>query len=95
MNVTSTDVAHVARLAQLAITEEEIGPLTEQLNAILSYMETLNRLDTASIEPTTHVLPLANVLREDAAQPSLGTDRALENAPQHDGAHFRVPKIIA
>jgi aspartyl-tRNA(Asn)/glutamyl-tRNA(Gln) amidotransferase subunit C len=95
MNVTSTDVAHVARLARLAVTEEEIGPLTEQLNAILSYMETLNRLDTTSIEPTAHVLSLANVLREDVAQPSLGVERVLRNAPERDGAHFRVPKIIA
>ncbi len=94
MNITPADVAHVAGLARLAMTEAEIGQFTGQLNAILSYMEKLNQLDTQAILPTAQVLSLSNVFREDVMQPSLSADQVLGNAPEHDGAHFRVPKII-
>ncbi len=94
MNIAPADVAHVARLARLAMTEEEIGSFTGQLNAIFSYMEKLNQLDTQAIQPTAQVLPLSNVFREDVMKPSLGVDKVFGNAPEHDGMHFRVPKII-
>ncbi|MFQ5598066.1 MAG: Asp-tRNA(Asn)/Glu-tRNA(Gln) amidotransferase subunit GatC [Nitrospiria bacterium] len=87
-------VAHVAKLSRLALGEDELSQYGEQLNRIFSYIEKLNALDTRQIEPTSHVLPLANVFREDAVRPSLPVEKVLENAPDRDGSFFKVPKII-
>ena len=87
-------IDHLARLARLALTEEEQGRYRDQLGSILHYMETLNGLDTAGIEPTSHVISLHNVMREDSARPSLGREDALRNAPDRTDEFYRVPKII-
>lgn len=87
-------IEHVAKLSRLAIHDTDALQLGEQLNKIFSYIEKLNELDTGQIEPTSHVLPLANVFREDEVRPSLPVEKVLENAPEHDDAFFRVPKII-
>jgi aspartyl-tRNA(Asn)/glutamyl-tRNA(Gln) amidotransferase subunit C len=88
------DVEHVARLARLALTDAEIERMREQLNGILSYIEKLNELDTDGVEPTSHAVPMLNVMREDEPGPCLPRDEALANAPDRAGEFFRVPRII-
>ena len=90
MKITDREVLYVAALAHLELTPAEVERFTSQLNGILEYMDQLNELDTSGVEPTSHVLPLSNVLREDEA----GRDEVLANAPQQDRDHFVVPKII-
>jgi aspartyl-tRNA(Asn)/glutamyl-tRNA(Gln) amidotransferase subunit C len=94
MDITREQVEYVAKLARLAISEEEKAVFGKQLSSILTYVETLNRVDTTDVEPTSHVIPMQNVLREDAVKPSLPHDAALANAPDSDSGCFRVPKII-
>ena len=92
--IQKSDVEHVARLARLALTEAEIERMREQLNGILGNIEKLNELDTTAVEPTSHAVPLVNVMREDETTPCLPRDEALANAPDHAGEFFRVPRII-
>lgn len=94
MTVTVKDVDHVAALAHLKFSEEEREQLVDQLNAILAYMEKLNTLDTTAAGPTSHVLQLKNVFRDDEAGKSLSQEEALRNAPASDRGHFTVPKVI-
>lgn len=94
MEITREQVEHVAKLARLAVSEEEKVLFARQLSSILTYVETLNRVDTAQVEPTSHVIPMQNVMREDAVKPSLSRDEALANAPDSESGCFRVPKII-
>jgi aspartyl-tRNA(Asn)/glutamyl-tRNA(Gln) amidotransferase subunit C len=94
MSVTIQDVEHVAALARLSFSEEEKQKLTAQLNEILRYMEQLNTLDTANIEPLSHVIELQNVFREDVQRPSLPREEALKNAPSKTEEFFKVPKVI-
>lgn len=93
-NKPKIDVVYVAKLARLALTEEEIKRLSGQLNDILDYINKLNKVDTKDAEPTTHVLPLENAHREDAVRPSLPIGEVLKNAPSKDGNFFKVPKVI-
>ncbi len=88
------DVEHIAHLSRLLLTEEEKAKFGSQLGSILAYVEKLNELDTAGVEPTSHVLALANVLRDDGLTPSLTTQDALMNAPERADDFYRVPKII-
>ena len=94
MKITEKEVLYVAALAHLELSPEEVDRFTTQLNGILEYMDQLNELDTTGVEPTSHVLPLCNVLREDEVGHSLALDEVLSNAPQQDRDHFVVPKII-
>jgi aspartyl-tRNA(Asn)/glutamyl-tRNA(Gln) amidotransferase subunit C len=94
MAVTLKDVEHVALLAQLAFSEDEKVRLTAQLNQILEYMEQLNSLDTAAVEPLSHVIELSNVFREDVNRPSLSREAILRNAPARTEKFFKVPKVI-
>jgi aspartyl-tRNA(Asn)/glutamyl-tRNA(Gln) amidotransferase subunit C len=89
-------VRHVAHLARLEITDEEVARYGEQLSQILRYMEHLNELDTTDIPPTAHALPVSNVFREDEVQTtsSLDPSRALKNAPDRQEDFFRVPKVL-
>jgi aspartyl-tRNA(Asn)/glutamyl-tRNA(Gln) amidotransferase subunit C len=92
--ITREEVEHVARLARLALSEEEKAEMTAQLDAILGYMDKLNAVDTSGVEPTTTVIPMVSVMRDDAVRPSLSQDEALSNAPDREDAFFRVPRII-
>ena len=92
--LTRADVAHVAHLARLGLTEAELARLEGQLNHILVQYEVLATLDTAHIPPTAQTIELQNILREDAVQPSLAVDEALANAPERSGDHFVVPAIL-
>lgn len=94
MKLTKEEVEHVAKLARLAVGEEEKEAFGRQLSDILTYVQKLNELDTASVEPTSHVLDLSNVFREDSAKPGLESEEALANAPEREKGFFRVPKII-
>lgn len=95
MEISKKDVEHVARLARLRLTGEEKEKFGKQLNQILGYVEKLNELDTEKVEPTSHVVPLKNVLREDEVKPSLPVEEVLSNAPDKKGKYFKVPKIIS
>ncbi len=88
------NVEHIAHLARLHLSPEEEVKFGTQLNSILTYVEKLNELDTSGVEPTSHVLPLCNVMREDEVRDSLIKDEALANAPDRYRDFYRVPKII-
>ena len=92
--ISREDVQHVARLARLALTVEELEPMREQLDAILAYIDKLRELDVEGVEPTSHAVPLVNVMRNDDVTPCLTQDAALANAPDRAGELFRVPRII-
>ena len=92
--ISPEQVEHVAQLARLALQPDEKQRFTEQLNAILTYMEQLNEVPTEGIEPTAHVLELANVFREDTVCPTLTADAALANAPEAAQQYFVVPRIV-
>ncbi|GAF65537.1 Asp-tRNA(Asn)/Glu-tRNA(Gln) amidotransferase subunit GatC [Alkalihalobacillus trypoxylicola] len=92
--ITKDQVKHVAHLARLAITEEEAEMFTEQLDNIISFAEQLNELDTEGVEPTTHVLNMTNVLREDKPDKGLPVEEVLKNAPDHEDGQVRVPSIL-
>ncbi len=96
MKITKKDVEHVARLARLALSEEEKERYTAQLEGILEYIDKLNKADTANVPPTSHVLPMANVWREDQVEPKrLGSQQdILKNAPEAEGPFFKVKKVI-
>lgn len=92
--ISKDQVKHVAHLARLAVTEEEAELLTEQLDKIIGFAEELNELDTDNVEPTTHVLELKNVLREDEVRNSVSVDEAMKNAPAQKDGQFKVPNIL-
>jgi len=93
-NLTRADVEHVAHLARLGLTEEELARFEGQLNHILDQYAILTSLDTEHIAPTAQTIELANILRDDVVQPSLPVEDALANAPERSGDHFLVPAII-
>lgn len=94
MVITIKDVEYVAKLAKLELKPEEKPAYTEKLNAILDYMVKLEELNTKEVPPTTHVLPLNNVFREDELRPCLPREKALQNAPDQNDGYFRVPRIL-
>lgn len=94
MKITVTDVEHVARLARLELSEQEKILFSGQMDAILGYVEKLKELDTDNILPTSHAVPMENSFREDVMYPSIGIDKALQNAPDRAETFFRVPKVI-
>jgi len=84
-------VLHVARLARLELTEDELERMPAELSKILEHVERMNKLDLDGVEPTSHVVELQNVLREDVPRPSLPRERALQEAPDVADGGFRVP----
>lgn len=87
-------VEQVAFLARLELTDEEKDRLTGHLNQILENFEKLQELDTSAVEPTSHVIPVENVFREDKSRPSLTVDEVLANAPEEQDGCFAVPRIV-
>lgn len=87
-------VRHVAHLARLDVSDEEVITFAGQLSGILRYFEKLNELDTSSVEPTAHPSSVANVLRDDVVLAPWPADTAMHNAPQHRDQFFEVPKIL-
>jgi aspartyl-tRNA(Asn)/glutamyl-tRNA(Gln) amidotransferase subunit C len=93
--ITRDEVLHVARLARLALTDEELERLTDELGAILEAVGVVAELDLADVPPTSHPLDLVNVWDEDEPRPSLSLDEVFANAPDRDGDSFRVPPVGA
>ena len=94
MAIGKQEVRHIAKLANLDFSEEEIDRFTQQFNSILEYVACLNSLDTSAIEPTAHVGSGSHALRDDVLVPSISREEALANAPESDRGHFKVPKVI-
>jgi aspartyl-tRNA(Asn)/glutamyl-tRNA(Gln) amidotransferase subunit C len=92
--ITMKEVDHVARLSRLALTDPEKERMRRELDGILSYIGKLRALDTEGVPPTSHAVPMTNVMREDEPRPSLSQDEMLANAPDRSGEFVRVPKII-
>ena len=94
MSIDRATVEHVAMLARLGLTAEEIDRFTLQLSAILEAVSKLQSVDTSGVGPTASILPLQDVLREDELRTGLTTDEALQNAPDRDGDLFRVQAVF-
>jgi aspartyl-tRNA(Asn)/glutamyl-tRNA(Gln) amidotransferase subunit C len=92
--ISRADVAHVAHLARLSLTEEEIERFTAQLAAVLGHAADVAALDLSSVAPTAHPLPLVNVLRQDEERPSLDREEVLAQAPAAEDGRFKVPRIL-
>ncbi|MCK7468257.1 MAG: Asp-tRNA(Asn)/Glu-tRNA(Gln) amidotransferase subunit GatC [Desulfosudis oleivorans] len=94
VKLSTSDVEYVGKLARLEVTEAEKEKFTAQLNDILLYIDQLNELDTKGVAPMSHAIAVTNAFREDKVAESLGTQKALANAPDARGEFFRVPKVI-
>ena len=94
MALEREDIQHVAKLARLELSEEELRTYTRQLGDILGYVEQLDEVSVDGVEPLAHGAHGKNVFRNDEVKPSLDRDRALKGAPDSDGWHFRVPRVI-
>jgi aspartyl-tRNA(Asn)/glutamyl-tRNA(Gln) amidotransferase subunit C len=92
--ITTEDVAHVARLARLRLSDDELSQFTGQLAAVLEHARDVEALDTAGVEPMSHPLPLVNVLRDDTVRPSLERSEVLSQAPAVEDDRFLVPRIL-
>jgi aspartyl-tRNA(Asn)/glutamyl-tRNA(Gln) amidotransferase subunit C len=92
--ISREEVAHLARLARLEVTDVELDAFAGQLDVILQSMKTLAEVDTDGVQPTSHAVPLVNVFREDQPQPSLPRDAVLAGAPDTAEDRFRVPRIL-
>ena len=92
--ISRADVEHVAALARLGLTEDEIERMVSQLNHILEAIAALQDVDTSAVGPTAQVIPLENVMRDDDPRDGMTRDAALANAPLREGAHLRVPVVL-
>jgi len=92
--ISRDDVAHLARLARIGMTDDELDRLAGELDVILGAVARVQEVAAADIPPTSHALPLTNVLRADEPAPSLGADAALAAAPEAEDGRFRVPQIL-
>jgi aspartyl-tRNA(Asn)/glutamyl-tRNA(Gln) amidotransferase subunit C len=93
-HISREDVAHVAKLARLRLTDEELELYTEQLAAVLAHAEDVEALDVEGVEPTAHPLPLSNVTRPDEIRPCLDREEVLASAPAVEDGQFKVPAIL-
>jgi aspartyl-tRNA(Asn)/glutamyl-tRNA(Gln) amidotransferase subunit C len=94
MAISKKDVEYVARLARLKLSEEEKERFQKELGTILDYFDQLKGVNTEGVPPTSHVIPLENVFREDQVKSSLSTEQALVNAPEKKDSYFKVPQVI-
>jgi aspartyl-tRNA(Asn)/glutamyl-tRNA(Gln) amidotransferase subunit C len=94
MKITRDQVEHIALLARLEFSENELEAFTRQMDNILTYFDKLQEVDTTAVEPTSHAIQVKNVFREDEVKKSIALDLSLKNAPEQEGSCFRVPKII-
>ncbi|MGD0083828.1 MAG: Asp-tRNA(Asn)/Glu-tRNA(Gln) amidotransferase subunit GatC [Acidimicrobiales bacterium] len=92
--MTLDEVRHVARLARLELTDDELTTLVGELSALLDHVDKVRQLDTSDVPPTAHPLPLVNVLRPDEVRPSLDRERALAGAPAVESNRYLVPSIL-
>ena len=94
MQISREEIAQIALLARLELTEEETDKLTGYMNQIMEYFAELQTLDTENVEPTSHVIPIENVFREDKARPSFPAGEIVANAPEEQDGCFVVPRIV-
>ncbi|MFY9173868.1 MAG: Asp-tRNA(Asn)/Glu-tRNA(Gln) amidotransferase subunit GatC [Peptococcia bacterium] len=94
MKLTTGDLEKLATLSRLELSAEEKEKYSADLNDVLTHIEAWNNLDTSSVEPTTHVLSLNNVFREDELGPSLDREAVFSNAPAEEDGYFKVPRIL-
>lgn len=94
MELTREEVEHIAELAKLKLSEEEVVTFSRQLSSMLEHFQALQALDTSGIPPTAQVITLRSVMREDEVTPSLAPEQVLANAPQAEDGHFKVPAIL-
>lgn len=94
MALTSDEVRHIARLARLALTDEEVERYREQLSGILTHCEALSEIDTSDVPPTAQSLAQTNVTRQDAVRPSLPPEAVLANAPRREDSYLRVRAVL-
>jgi len=94
MSIDKEIIKHVAHLARIELQPNELDKLSGELQEILGFIDKLSNLNVEQVKPTSHILPINNVLREDKLNVSLSSNKALENAPSKKGDFFSVPKII-
>ncbi|MGE5309242.1 MAG: Asp-tRNA(Asn)/Glu-tRNA(Gln) amidotransferase subunit GatC [Deltaproteobacteria bacterium] len=94
MALSKETVKYVAELSRMELEPQELEKLSRQLEAILDFIDQLKELDISAIEPTSHILPISNVFREDTAGNCLPVEKTLANAPEKEGNFFAVPKVI-
>ncbi|MBT9545989.1 MAG: Asp-tRNA(Asn)/Glu-tRNA(Gln) amidotransferase subunit GatC [Candidatus Sericytochromatia bacterium] len=92
--ISTESIKHIARLSRLSFSEAEIEQFTEQLGAILNYVDQLAELDTTGVKPASHALPAINVFRDDTVLHSLSQAQIFMNAPETEEAYFKVPQIM-
>ena len=93
-SITRDEVAHLARLARLSLSDDELAHYADQLDVILDAVATVSQAPTDGVPPTTHAVPVTNVTREDVNRPSLTAEQALSGAPASEDGRFRVPRIL-
>ncbi|MFO7841003.1 MAG: Asp-tRNA(Asn)/Glu-tRNA(Gln) amidotransferase subunit GatC [Fidelibacterota bacterium] len=94
MPISREEVKHIASLARLKLSEEEITLYSRQLSDIITYVDKLKELNVDDVKTMSHVLDMVNVLREDKGLPSLSRKDVMKNAPSHDDENFKVPRVI-
>jgi aspartyl-tRNA(Asn)/glutamyl-tRNA(Gln) amidotransferase subunit C len=94
MALTREEVLHVARLARIAVTDADVEKFQQQLSTIIDHFDVLRRIDTTDVPPTTHTLPLENVMDDDVPVDSLTPDEVLANAPQQQDQYLRVRAVL-
>ena len=94
MKIDIEEARHVARLARMELTSEELERFRQQLDSILQYMDKLRELDTSGVEPTSQVIPMATVVRADVTSVPLGRESSMANAPEAEEGCFKVPRIV-
>lgn len=94
MALTHEQVRHIAKLARLGLTDEDVEKFSHQLSEILDYFERLNAVDTEGVPPTAYPLDLHNVMRDDLPTPPAPTEETLRNAPSREGDYFRVRAVL-
>jgi aspartyl-tRNA(Asn)/glutamyl-tRNA(Gln) amidotransferase subunit C len=95
MPIDRAEVAHLARLSRLALTDEELGHFAGQLDQIIAAVARVQEVAAEGIPPMTHAVPVTNVFRDDVVVPPLGADKALDQAPAVEQQQFRVPRILS
>lgn len=94
MAISEEQVRHVALLARLSLTDEQVKSFGQELNSILRHIDTIQQLDLEGVEPTAHPLDMVNVMRVDEVRPGLSREDALRNVPESDGVAFVIPRIV-
>lgn len=94
MALSESEVRHVAMLARLALTDEQVETLRGELNSILGHIDTIQQLDLAGVEPTAHAIPVVNSVRPDEPRQGLSQEMALLNAPESEDGAFVIPRIV-